>query len=549
MPPLAAAVIVPVFARKIWQIGSFPDFLSKQLKDVKDRFWCQELSRPGVECQNIESKMDCIIFGLESFRIEALRSNLNKALEVLESSGQISFVGRGRPDRWTPWAQWDDQLAEAGLLRYHEGPIEGAAPAEDYWAFTVVRGSYNPVAHARQLADAGRPDWAVTVLDAIPGTLLPDESIRNRIDKEKKRYQNPAKQEIFLGLVKGENYGWGVCSKYLIEEMSRIRPVEVLNPADGGERAVHLPGAVFQALTNVDFDAMFPNVRGSKNFGYTFFENELTEISRQNARKYDKVLGGSTWCLERMREKGIDNGDILIQGIDPQVFFPIEAPANPERFVIFSGGKFELRKGQDLVLRAVKILQDKYPDVWLVNCWYNLWPASTRLMTYSPHIRFEHREGESWTQTMQRTYAMNGLDSTRIITCELMPQHSQRELYALTDIGLFPNRCEGGTNLVLMEYMACGKPVIAAYGSGHRDILSEKNAMLLTHLSPFNLVDGKGELIARWQDPSLDEIVASLDYAYHHRQDLWRYGRQAGMDLKNFTWAHTAKRLLQVMEV
>jgi glycosyltransferase involved in cell wall biosynthesis len=353
---------------------------------------------------------------------------------------------------------------------------------------------------------------------------------------------------LHLGLVQGDGYGWGVCSRYLIQELSKIRPAQVLGSADGSAENSALKGALFQALTNVDFDAMFPKARAEHNFGYTFFENELTDRSKENAKRYDFVLGGSTWCLERMREKGIDNCAVLIQGIDPTLFSPIDDPVDPERFVIFSGGKFELRKGQDLVLRAVKIMQDKYPDVWLVNCWYNLWPASTRLMSYSPHIRFEHREGESWTQTMQRTYETNGLDGRRIVTCELMPQGLQRDLFARSDIGLFPNRCEGGTNLVLMEYMACAKPVIVSNTSGHKDIVHAGNALLLNALSPFNLVDAKGTLVGRWQEPSLDEVVAGLEFAYHHRTELKRYGRQAGIDLKQFTWAHSARRLLQVIQ-
>ena len=249
-----------------------------------------------------------------------------------------------------------------------------------------------------------------------------------------------------------------------------------------------------------------------------------------------------------MLEKGIANCDVLLQGIDPAVFFPIAKAAEPERFVIFSGGKFELRKGQDLVLRAVKILQDKYPDVWLLNCWYNMWPASTRLMTYSPHIHFEHRAGEAWTATMQRTYAQNGLHAERIITCELVPQARQRALFAQTDIGLFPNRCEGGTNLVLMEYMACAKPVIASNTSGHKDIVTADNALLIDRLSPFNIVDADGKLIGRWQDPNLDEIVAQLEYAYHHRAEISRYGRRAGEDMKAFTWEQSARQLLRIMQ-
>ena len=117
------------------------------------------------------------------------------------------------------------------------------------------------------------------------------------------------------------------------------------------------------------------------------------------------------------------------------------------------------------MLKAFKILQDKYPDLWLVNCWYNIWPESMRLMSHSSHIRFEVHPG-SWQEKMQHTYALNGLDTSRIVTCDLMPAELQRELYRNTDVGVFPNRCEGGTNLVLMEYMACGKPVIAFGGGG-----------------------------------------------------------------------------------
>jgi glycosyltransferase involved in cell wall biosynthesis/SAM-dependent methyltransferase len=353
---------------------------------------------------------------------------------------------------------------------------------------------------------------------------------------------------FYLGLVQGDGYGWGVCSRYLIRELSKIRPVAVLNPDDGSDENGALPGMLFQALVNVDLDPMFPKARGERNVGYTFFENELTDRSKQNAQWYDRVLGGSTWCKERMLEKGITHCDVLIQGIDPNIFYPIQESLNPDRFVIFSGGKFELRKGQDLVLKAVKIMQDKYPDVWLVNCWYNLWPASTRLMGYSPHIRFQHHDNEPWPATMQRTYQDNGLDGTRIITHELVPQESQLALYAATDVGLFPNRCEGGTNLVLMEYMACGKPVIVSNASGHKDIVNDRNALLLNHLSRFNVTDAHNRLIGRWLEPSLDEIVSRLEYAYHHRTDLRQYAKQAGEDLKQFTWGHSARQLLKIME-
>jgi glycosyltransferase involved in cell wall biosynthesis len=352
---------------------------------------------------------------------------------------------------------------------------------------------------------------------------------------------------IYLGLVKAENYGWGVCSRYLIKELSKLRSIRILQDHYCTSQNTNLPGPLFQALTNVNFDPLFKKARGIRNYGYTFFENELTPHSVENAKRYDLVLAGSSWCRDRMLEAGITNCDLLIQGIDPERFYPITEERPRDRFVIFSGGKFELRKGQDILLRAVKILQDKYPDIYLVNCWYNLWPESLRQMSHSPYITFENRKNESWQETMNRTYLVNGLDPGRIITLDLVPHVQLRSLYAQTDIAVFPNRCEGGTNLVLMEYMACAKPVIATATSGHNDIVSDKNALLLHQLKDINIVDENGDLIGRWQDPSLEEMVAQLEFAYQHREVIRSIALKAGEHLQEFTWRHCAERLDEII--
>ncbi len=353
---------------------------------------------------------------------------------------------------------------------------------------------------------------------------------------------------LYLGLVSGNNYGWGVCSQYLIEELGRKTKCHVLSEADGTATNPNLNGKCFQALTTGDFFAMFEQARGTENYGYTFFENELTTHSVENAKKYELVMAGSTWCRDRMREKGITNAEVLIQGIDPDIFYPITEEKDTDSFVIFSGGKFELRKGQDLVLQAVKILQQKYVDIILVNCWYNKWPASTKLMCYSQNIKFEYQE-KSWQDLMQHTYQINRLEADRIYTLDLVPNEMQREIYKRSDIGVFPNRCEGGTNLVLMEYMACAKPVIASNTSGHKDIVTPENALLLNDLRDISITGPDNQLIARWQEPSVDELVAQIEYAYHHREEIRQTGQKAGQDLLKFTWGHSAQRLLDLLKL
>ena len=99
-----------------------------------------------------------------------------------------------------------------------------------------------------------------------------------------------------------------------------------------------------------------------------------------------------------------------------------------------------------------------------------------------------------------------------------------------------------------MEYMACGRPVVVSNGSGHRDIVSRDNALLLDEMSEFRVVGGDNRLIARWQEASLDELIARLEWAYQHRDGIRALGDQAGEDLKAYTWQACAGRLLSIVK-
>jgi len=246
---------------------------------------------------------------------------------------------------------------------------------------------------------------------------------------------------------------------------------------------------------------------------------------------------------------GIKNAECLIQGIDPALFFlktSEDKLRSDNLFVIFSGGKFELRKGQDLVLKAISILQKKYKDIILITAWYNLWIESARLMTLSKYIKYEE-SGSSWEEFMNNIYRLNDVDAGRVFTMPLVPNEKLRELYLKSDVGLFPNRCEGGTNLVMMEYMACGKPVIASYNTGHTDVLTEKNSILLREMKEFKLVDQENKLFADWEEPDLDEIISKIEYAYYHRNEIKLIGTEAAESMKSFSWSKTADNLLKLI--
>jgi glycosyltransferase involved in cell wall biosynthesis len=381
---------------------------------------------------------------------------------------------------------------------------------------------------------------------------------------------------IYLSMPTGHCHGWGVCGSYLARELSALTKVTLFTSPlnrdtvpDGlelqflgehaasplessqakGPQPMQVPYPVLQAIAGNDLMPLTPHLVGRQRVGYTFFEeNILPQNAISNAKKhFDVVAAGSSWCERVLRENGLDSAVTILQGVDRQIFNPAACEKSyfKDRFVVFSGGKFELRKGQDIVLRAFKVLQDKYPDTLLVTSWYNFWQFSIDTMSGSPYIRF--RPCSDYRVMMWKTLTENGIDPRRVITLMPQPNSTMASIYKNTDVGLFPNRCEGGTNLVLMEYMACGKPAIASFNTGHRDIINDENSICIRNHKQMDVVrDGK--TVAVWDDPDLDETISHLEHAYLHRGELGATGHRAGEHMKQFTWQKSAESFYNLLE-
>ena len=374
---------------------------------------------------------------------------------------------------------------------------------------------------------------------------------------------------LTLALPLGNTFGWGVCGKYLARELSRLAPVQLLTPPFGAEaigdefeyselRRIYVdqeaaafrfgdaaPFPALQAVTGHNLLPMEPRLRGRRNVGYTAFEiSHLPTQSIENARHhFERLVATSTWCRDILREHGLEEAEVVLQGVDQAFFnmFENQKVFFQDRFVVFSGGKFELRKGQDLVIRAFQVLQERHDDVLLVNAWFNHWEGTARTMAASPHIDFDYQGGDHCA-AINRLLAANGIDLDRVITLPAKPQTAMARIYKNTDCGLFPNRCEAGSNLVLMEYMACGKPALVSDSSGHRDVASDGNALLLKDLRPLT-ISVSGGVTTVWDEPALDEIIEALEWAYRHRDALRDIGDAAGVSMQQLSWAAAAKQL------
>ena len=88
--------------------------------------------------------------------------------------------------------------------------------------------------------------------------------------------------------------------------------------------------------------------------------------------------------------------------------------------------------------------------------------------------------------------------------------------------------------------MGCFLTVIASYNTGHKDILSENTAVLLTDQRPLAIKNPDGSLYSNWYEPNLDEVISQLEWAYENRESLAGIGSAGSGSISSFTWDRAA---------
>jgi len=285
---------------------------------------------------------------------------------------------------------------------------------------------------------------------------------------------------------------------------------------------------------------------GQPTLGVTFFETAvLDEAAVRNAATYPLIITGSTWNERVLRAYGLTNVRTILQGADPSLFHPAPRPEPAsDRFVVFSGGKLEHRKGQDIALVAFRRFAERRPDALLVAAWHSPWPAYARSIDktgLAAPVAFTDKgelDSAAWA-------AANGVPADKFLDAGRTPNAFMPHLYRQADVALFPNRCEGGTNLVAMECMACGVPVILSANTGHLDLIEEDNCFALTNQRPVTNEPGAaGHGAAEgWGESDVDEVVELLERAYAHREEARARGARGARALSRLTWTATAAQV------
>ncbi|WP_161712564.1 glycosyltransferase family 4 protein [Allorhizobium undicola] len=287
---------------------------------------------------------------------------------------------------------------------------------------------------------------------------------------------------------------------------------------------------------------------GTPTLGVVFFElPQLSEEAKARARALPLVIAGSSWNEKIMRAHGLTNVTTVIQGVDQTLFHP--APRQgvlTDRFLVFSGGKLELRKGQDLVVAAFSRFARRHPDAVLVSAWHSPWPQFALTLNRSGKAA-EIGTNDKGTIDQVAWIAANGIAAHQFIDLGSVPNALMPPILREMDVAVFPNRSEGGTNLVAMECMACGVPTILSANTGHLDLIDGRNCYALEAQAP---VAGEGEGVgdvAGWGESSVEEIEDALERAYRDRNEARRRGERGAAKLAGFTWSRTADQMKAIV--
>ena len=261
--------------------------------------------------------------------------------------------------------------------------------------------------------------------------------------------------------------------------------------------------------------------------GFPIFElDTFTDLEKPHLDSCDRLYVCSQWAKDVLRDNpypfytGLT--DVVPLGVDMEIFKP--APVkNNNKTIFFNCGKWEVRKGHDILIEAFRIVEKHDPDV-------ELW-----MMCENPFNSFE--EENRWRQLYSDPKV------------KIIPRaETQQEVYNImsqVDCGVFPSRGEGW-NLELLEMMAAGKHVIATDYSAHTEFCTKENAGLVTIKEVEPAHDGKwffGQ--GNWgkikEHEVFDLSLQMQSFIENKRGTL----NEAGIETaKQFSWKNTARKII-----
>lgn len=207
--------------------------------------------------------------------------------------------------------------------------------------------------------------------------------------------------------------------------------------------------------------------------GSTFFEvDKLNELEVKFLNTLDVIFSFGEWSKQVMLDNGVKAKIEKISiGVDQRFFYPRNEQA-PDKTVFINCGKWEKRKGHDVLVEAFNKAFDENDNV-------ELW-----MMNDNPFLPPE--EQQKWIDLYKNSKLGNKIK----IVKRVPHQQEVSDIFAKVNCGVFPSRAEGW-NLECAELMAMGKDIIVTDCTAHTEYCNKDNSMLIDVPEKELAFDGK----------------------------------------------------------
>jgi glycosyltransferase involved in cell wall biosynthesis len=273
-----------------------------------------------------------------------------------------------------------------------------------------------------------------------------------------------------------------------------------------------------------------------KFVAWPFFEvSKFNSLRKSHVESVDHLIVSSEWAKNIV----IDQTNLMAQdisviecGVDRNIFNEQSASVNTDSCVFFNCGKWEIRKGHDILHKAFK-------DAFQNNESVELW-----MMNQNPFLN----------QDQHSLFSQPYENDDRIRFVPRVQYHE--ELAGIMNnvfCGVFPARAEGW-NLEALELFSCGKNVVITDYSAHTQFCNKDNSFLINIESEEPMYDGHwftgdNGVWASLDGSAYDSIVENLRDVYKLWKENPAHVNHAGIETaKTLSWEEAANKILQVME-
>lgn len=258
---------------------------------------------------------------------------------------------------------------------------------------------------------------------------------------------------------------------------------------------------------------------GSPTIGYSAFELEdLSETDIHNMSFPDKMLVPTKWAQGVAAKSGVETSVVPL-GFDPDIFVPVE-PNSQQNTVFANFGKWEVRKGHDVLIKAFNAAFNKEDEVSMV-----MMPSNAFL-------------NENQIRAWETMYLQSKLSDKIQIIPRVKTHLDVFNIMKQTDCGVFPARAEG-FNLEALEMMACGKEVIITNCTGHTEFIDNSCKLIEMEDKYDTAYDGiffHG--FSKWRkftQNCFDQLVEHMRAVHKNRPDQ-KINTAAVNRANEFTW-------------